>query len=154
MNALIAAASRLAPNLSPGMFVVYFLRLQSGIVYIGASADLLQRLDDHSSGCACRTTKRDQPLELVRIEFHATFTQARSREAQLKRWSRSKKEALIRGEIADLRSLSQSHDHGKNSRKSETHISQVSVIGEESGGFSKSQAFRFPKNGKGMVGRR
>ena len=120
MNALIAAASRLAPNLSPGMFVVYFLRLQSEIVYIGASADLFQRLDDHSSGCACRTTKRDQPLELVRIEFHATFTEARSREAQLKRWSRSKKEALIRGEIADLRSLSQSHDHGKNSRKSET----------------------------------
>ena len=119
MNPLIAAARRMAPNLSKGMFVVYFLRLQSGSVYIGVSADLTQRLDDHSSGCACRTTQLDRPLEMVRLEIHASFAEARSREAQLKRWSRSKKEALIRGEIESLRSLSRSHDHGEDLRKSE-----------------------------------
>jgi hypothetical protein len=41
-------------------------------------------------------------------EIHATFAEARARESQLKRWSRPKKEALIRGDLDHLRVLSQS----------------------------------------------
>lgn len=92
------------------MSVVYFLQLQSGAIYIGASTDLPQRLDDHVSGQACRTTQLDRPVAILRIEICATFAEARAREAQLKRWSQPKKEALIRGDLDHLRMLSQSHD--------------------------------------------
>ena len=101
---------RMAPSLSRGLPVVYFLRLRSATIYVGASIDLGQRLDDHASGQACRTTALDPPLTVLRIEIHASFSEARRREAQLKRWSRAKKEALIRGDAAVLHRLSRSRD--------------------------------------------
>lgn len=35
---------------SKGTCVVYFLRLRSGALYIGASEDIEQQIDDHKSG--------------------------------------------------------------------------------------------------------
>lgn len=98
----------MAPSLSRGLPVVYFLRLQSGIFYIGAPADIIQRLDDHISGQACRTTRLDKPVAVLRVEVFKTFRAARVREAQLKRWSRAKKEALVAGNLKVLRYLGQS----------------------------------------------
>jgi len=100
----------MAPSLSRGTCVVYFLRLRSGILYVGASVDLEQRLGDHASGQACRTAALDVPFALLRIEIYSTFSEARRREAQLKRWSRAKKETLVRGDFDHLRKLSQSRD--------------------------------------------
>src|SRR5205823_6211110 len=115
VNALIAEARRMALSkgqrpASKGSPVVYFLRLRSGIVYIGASEDLDQRLDDHASGQACRTTQLDPPVALLRLEAFPTFSDARTRAAQLKRWSRAKKEALIKVELKRLHALSQSRE--------------------------------------------
>ncbi|MEO6568430.1 MAG: GIY-YIG nuclease family protein [Opitutaceae bacterium] len=115
MNALIAEARRMALSkgqrpASKGMCVVYFLRLRSGALYIGASEDLEQRLDDHTSGQACRTTELDPPIVFLRFETCATFSDARTREAQLKRWSRAKKAALINGDFHGLHALSQSRE--------------------------------------------
>jgi len=45
---------------------------------------------------------------MLRVEGYATFAEARAREAQLKRWARAKKEALVRGDLGDLRVLSKS----------------------------------------------
>lgn len=90
--------------------MVYFLRLRSGILYVGCSTDLKQRLADHEAGQACRTTALDPPVAVLRIGLFATFSAARFREAQLKRWSRAKKESLIRGDTVELRRLSRSHD--------------------------------------------
>ncbi len=95
---------------SKGTHVVYFLRLRSGALYIGASEDLEQRMDDHASGQACRTTQLDPPAAFLRVEVFSTFSEARTREAQLKRWSRAKKEALVRGDAERLRMLSRSRD--------------------------------------------
>jgi putative endonuclease len=89
---------------------VYFLRLRSGVIYVGASVDLEQRLGDHLSGQACRTTALDIPAALLRVEIYSTFSEARQREAQLKRWSRPKKAALVGGDFDRLRKLSQSRD--------------------------------------------
>ena len=110
MSALVDEARRMVPSLSRGVSVVYFLRLRSGGLYIGASVDLEQRLGDHSSGHACRTTSLNPPVALLRVETSATFAEARHRETPLKRWSRAKKEALIRGDLAALRQLSRSDD--------------------------------------------
>ena len=100
----------MAPSLSRGMPVVYFLRLRSGMLYVGTSTDLEQRLADHTSGQAGRTTALDPPMSILRVEVFDSFAGARAREAQLKKWSRAKKEALIRGDFEALKSLSKSRD--------------------------------------------
>ena len=110
MNTLIAEARRMAPSLSRGMSVVYFLRLRSGLLYVGASTDLEQRLADHTSGQACRTTTLDPPICVLRVELYDSFATARAREAQLKKWSRAKKEALIAENLRILSALSRSRD--------------------------------------------
>jgi predicted GIY-YIG superfamily endonuclease len=86
----------------------YILRLKSGNLYIGASTNLEQRYHDHMSGKACRTTKIDPPHKLVYSESFQTFAEARKREAQIKRWTRAKKEALVAGDTAKLKELSKS----------------------------------------------
>jgi predicted GIY-YIG superfamily endonuclease len=116
MNPLIAEARRMALSkgqrpASKGTCVVYFLRLRSGVIYIGASENLEQRLDDHFLGQACRTTQFDSAIVVLRIEVFSTFSEARAREAQLKRWTRAKKEALIEGEFERLHALSQSREN-------------------------------------------
>jgi putative endonuclease len=110
MNGLVAEARRMAPSLSRGTAVAYFLRLRSGTIYIGASVDLEQRLEDHLSGQACETTKLDPPVGFIRVEILGSLSEARRREAQIKRWSRAKKEALVSGALAALKALSRSRD--------------------------------------------
>ena len=88
----------------------YILRFESGQLYIGATTDLKQRYQDHLNGRACRTTNLDPPLKIVYSESLPTFSDARKREAQIKRWSRAKKESLVAGDIVKLRNLSKSRD--------------------------------------------
>jgi putative endonuclease len=45
---------------------------------------------------------RDVPVHFAYAEVHSSFVLARRREAQIKRWSRAKKEALISGNLAQL----------------------------------------------------
>jgi len=87
---------------------LYILRLKSGAFYTGATTGLDQRYKDHCSGKASRTTKLDPPAELIYSEEFKTFVEARRREAQIKRWSREKKEALVAGDFEKLRSLAKS----------------------------------------------
>ena len=110
MNPLVEEARRMAPSLSRGMSIVCFLLLRSEMIYMGATTDLEQRLDDHVSGQACGTTACDPPVALLRVEICSTFASARKREAQIKRWSRAKKEALISGSLMRLRKLSRSRE--------------------------------------------
>jgi putative endonuclease len=87
---------------------LYILRLKSGTLYVGSTTNLNQRYVDHCSGKACRTTKIDPPLALVHSEEYQTNTEARKREAQIKRWTKAKKEALITGDLEKLKLLSKS----------------------------------------------
>jgi len=87
---------------------LYILRLKSGALYIGATTDLDQRYKDHRSGKGSRTTQLDPSVDLLYSEEFETFVEARRREAQIKRWSRSKKEALVSGDLAKLKELAKS----------------------------------------------
>ena len=86
----------------------YLLRLRSALLYAGATTDLQKRYEEHFAGKACRTTTLDAPVSLVYSEKFETFSEARRREAQVKRWSRAKKEALVSGDVNKLRELSKS----------------------------------------------
>ncbi len=84
---------------------VYILRLRSGSLYIGACRDLRHRFGQHLRGEGSRQTSLDPPVAIAYAEEHTNFVTARRREAQLKRWSRAKKEALIAGDLAQLHAL-------------------------------------------------
>jgi predicted GIY-YIG superfamily endonuclease len=92
------------------MAYLYILRLKSGGLYIGATADLKQRYQDHQNGQASRTTILDPPVKVAYSESLPTFSDARKRESQIKRWSRAKKEALVAGDIVKLQKLSKSRN--------------------------------------------
>ena len=94
----------------------YILRLKSGALYTGATTDLERRCEDHRKGTACRTTRLDPPVALIYSEQFPAFADARNREAQVKRWSRSKKEAFARGNTTTLHRLAKSREHGGQGR--------------------------------------
>jgi len=103
-------ARLIAPSVAKGDPALYILRLTSGRLYVGSTLNLPQRMADHVAGIACKTTRDDRPESLLFVEPHPTFPAARKREAQIKRWSRAKKEALITGNVNGLMSLAKSRD--------------------------------------------
>lgn len=92
---------------------LYILHLKSGQLYVGSTTNLNQRYKDHCSGKACRTTQLDPPVALLYSEKLENFSDARKREAQVKRWSSAKKEALASGNMPSLKALAKSHQSHK-----------------------------------------
>jgi len=88
------------------MYYVYILRCSDGSLYIGHTANLDSRLQAHNTGLGAAHTFRRRPVTLTYSEPHSTRVAAIHRERQLKRWTRKKKEALIRGDFEGLKALS------------------------------------------------
>lgn len=78
-------------------FTVYILRTSSNTLYIGQTSNLNRRLQQHrsKSSRSAKYLKYFTSFELVYSEAQPTRSQALKREAQLKKLSRSQKEALI-----------------------------------------------------------
>jgi putative endonuclease len=85
----------------------YMLRLRSTSLYSGSTRFLEKRIVDHFAGRGCRTTRVDPPIALAYTEEYPTYKEAFCREQQVKHWSRAKKEALIRGDVYELKRLAQ-----------------------------------------------
>jgi predicted GIY-YIG superfamily endonuclease len=85
---------------------VYILLCSDGTYYTGSANDLLRRIYAHESGLdpAAYTFSR-RPVRLVWHEEVPTLDEALCHEHQLKGWSRAKKEALIRGDIATIHEI-------------------------------------------------
>jgi putative endonuclease len=84
---------------------LYVLRCAGNTLYIGVAADVVRRVEQHSAGRGCVFTARRRPVALVYTESFPSRSLAMRREKQLKRWTRAKKEALIAGDIEQLRRL-------------------------------------------------
>jgi predicted GIY-YIG superfamily endonuclease len=89
-------------------FHVYILRLRDGQLYVGSTEDLARRLVEHRAGTASRTTALLGPVEHIYSEPHPDRSSAIRRERQIKGWSRAKKLALIKGDLAELKRWAQS----------------------------------------------
>jgi predicted GIY-YIG superfamily endonuclease len=83
----------------------YILRLQSGRLYVGSTRNRERRYKDHFAGTGCRTTRLDPPVALAYEEEFPSYKEALRRERQIKRWTRAKKEALIRDDVSTLHQL-------------------------------------------------
>ena len=85
---------------------VYILRCSDGSYYVGTARSSLEaRVAEHNAGTFGGYTARRRPVTLVYHEEFGRITDAIAAERQLKGWTRAKKEALIRGDFAELRSL-------------------------------------------------
>jgi putative endonuclease len=80
-----------APGTSPCF--VYILLCADNSYYVGCTTDLATRERIHNEGHGAEHTAAHRPVRLVYSEAHETWRAARKREAQLKRWTREKKEA-------------------------------------------------------------
>ena len=94
---------------------VYILECADGRFYVGTTRGSLERrVAEHNDGTHGGYTKSRRPVRLVFSEQFENITDAIAAERQLKGWSRAKKIALIRGDIAALREASRNrteHPH-------------------------------------------
>ena len=84
----------------------YILRCTDDTLYVGYTEDLASREQTHNDGKGAAYTAKRRPVRIVYAEEHGSIESAMARERQLKRWSREKKEALIRNDHMALDWLS------------------------------------------------
>jgi putative endonuclease len=77
------------------MYYVYILLCRGGSYYIGSTNNIDKRFKDHLAGRGARYTKSHKPEKIIYREKFSTKSEALKREAELKKWSKTKKEALI-----------------------------------------------------------
>jgi putative endonuclease len=100
------------------MFWVYILRCADGSYYTGHTDNLEIRIGQHQMGeCAGYTATR-LPVALVWTQEIAAREEALSAERQIKGWSRKKKEAMMRGDWAEVSCLAKSKSAHSSTRLS------------------------------------
>ena len=86
-------------------YFVYILRSSSNELYVGQTNNINARTKQHitKDWKAAKFTKDSHGFQLDYSEEYATRLEAMHRETQLKGWSRAKKEALINGDLQNLK---------------------------------------------------
>ena len=74
----------------------YLLECADGSFYVGIAQDLASRVKRHNDGAGAPFTAARRPVKLVWSERCGECANARSREKEIKGWSRRKKLELVR----------------------------------------------------------
>lgn len=88
---------------------MYILKCANAEYYTGSTNDLEKRIEQHKNGEGSNFSWRYMPVELVYYEEFSHVAAAFKREKQIQKWSRKKKEALMKGDIEKLKALSKNH---------------------------------------------
>jgi putative endonuclease len=86
-------------------FWVYILICTDGSYYTGHTDNLEKRLAAHESGEFRGYTSSRLPVKLVFSQEFPTREEALGRELQIKKWSRRKKQAMMRGDWQEVSRL-------------------------------------------------
>lgn len=78
------------------MHYVYLARCADGSLYAGTCVDLKAREAMHNAGKGSKYTRGRLPLAFVYTEEYATLSEARKREAAVKKLTKEEKEALVK----------------------------------------------------------
>lgn len=89
------------------MWFVYILLCDQKTFYVGHTDNIARRVQEHKMKYS-PYTKKFSDIQLVYTEQHASCSNAKKREKQLKGWSIAKKRALIIGDKQALITLSKS----------------------------------------------
>lgn len=77
---------------------VYVLECADGSLYTGYTTDVERRVATHQAGEGAKYTAGRRPVELVHVERYESRSAALSREHEIKRLTRRRKEALVEGD--------------------------------------------------------
>jgi len=77
-------------------FYMYILKCRDGSYYIGHTDDIEKRIAEHKSKKFSCYTKKRLPITVVFVQEFVTRYEALVAERQIKKWSRAKKEALVK----------------------------------------------------------
>ena len=89
-------------------YYVYFLTNKTNeVLYIGVTNNLERRLYEHREGTADSFSKKYRTHKLVYFEAFSDPVNAITREKQLKRWRREKKDTLVKLQNPDWLDLSE-----------------------------------------------
>jgi putative endonuclease len=78
------------------MYYVYIMASKTGTLYVGFTVELAKRVWEHKNDLVEGFTKKYQCHNLVYYEQGDDYDSTLAREKQIKKWRRSKKEALIK----------------------------------------------------------
>jgi len=92
-------------------FWIYILRCADNSYYTGHTDNFDKRIAEHQSGKVGGYTSTRLPVVLVFSQEFPSREEAKACEIQIKGWSRRKKEALIRGDWAEVSRLASSKKH-------------------------------------------
>ncbi|MCK5015845.1 MAG: GIY-YIG nuclease family protein [Candidatus Peribacteraceae bacterium] len=77
---------------------VYIAKARTGRYYVGITTDPKKRIEKHNSGQGSRFAVNQGPFQLAWVsKIFTNKSEARIREAQIKKWTHAKKEKLIQG---------------------------------------------------------
>jgi putative endonuclease len=88
-------------------YYIYILLCSDNSYYIGFTNNIQVRFEQHQNGFYSKSyTYNKRPIHLIYREEFLDIKQAIEREKQLKKWSRAKKEALVKNDMQGLINLS------------------------------------------------
>ena len=87
------------------MWYVYVLKCEDGKLYTGITDNIGRRFEEHRQGKGGHFTKSFGAVKLLYSEQCSGKSVALKREVQIKGWMRSKKLALINGDLRLLKRL-------------------------------------------------
>ena len=102
---------------------VYILECSDHSYYVGLTDDPVRRLSEHQQGkYEDSYTSTRRPVKMAYCEYFpdGTLAQARTREKQLKGWTRAKKEAFIQGRFDEVSRLAECKNESQAAKKPRT----------------------------------
>ena len=73
----------------------YLARCADESLYAGTCVDLAKREQKHNAGSGAKYTRSRRPVRIIYHEEHESLSEARRREAEVKKWSKARKEELL-----------------------------------------------------------
>ncbi len=73
----------------------YLARCRDRSLYAGTCVDLQAREAKHNDGTGAKYTRSRRPVKIVYQETFDSLSEARKREAEVKKWPKEKKESLL-----------------------------------------------------------
>ncbi|MDD0851814.1 GIY-YIG nuclease family protein [Halobacteriovorax sp. GB3] len=82
------------------MWYIYMIRTTKNKLYTGITTDVLRRFNEHKSGKkGARFFRSNTPKEIVYVEESENRSSASKREYEIKTFTKSQKERLVKSEL-------------------------------------------------------
>jgi putative endonuclease len=73
----------------------YLARCADQSLYAGTCVNISEREAKHNDGTGAKYTRSHRPVKIIYFEEFETLSDARKREAEVKKWTKIQKEALV-----------------------------------------------------------